>query len=173
MSQATAAHNKAQELHRSKNPNALRDYLDTWRRGYTNVTTDYLLTVIHNYWHLRNQPTRKDLTLGQLRLQFAMQRAFWGSNDVELTTTEFRIVGLLIDHIGTFISYRVVYDNVHYAGFAAGGTDGYRTNVRSLVKRIRRKFENCDPKWDWIENYTGFGYRWQKPQDTVDAVTGW
>jgi hypothetical protein len=41
---------------------------------------------------------------------------------------------------------------------AGSGTDGFRANVRSAIKRIRNKFRACDPTFDEIENYTGFGY---------------
>ncbi len=37
---------------------------------------------------------------------------------------------------------------------------GYRANVRTFIKRIRKKFRDGDPGFDHIENYAGFGYRW-------------
>ena len=49
-------------------------------------------------------------------------------------------------------------------GFIAGsGTDGYRANVRSVIKRTGNKFRALDPAFDEIESYTGFGYCWRKP----------
>ena len=63
-----------------------------------------------------------------------------------------------------FVTSRAVYDCLHYKGFIAGtGEDGYRANVRSAIKRIRNKFRACDPAFDEIENYNGFGYCWRKP----------
>jgi two-component system response regulator ChvI len=51
-----------------------------------------------------------------------------------------------------------------YVGFIAGsGTDGYRANVRSVIKRTGNKFRALDPAFDEIESYTGFGYCWRKP----------
>jgi hypothetical protein len=35
--------------------------------------------------------------------------------------------------------------------------------VRSAIKRIRNKFRSFDPTFDEIENYSGFGYCWKKP----------
>jgi len=50
---------------------------------------------------------------------------------------------------------------VHGKGFFAGfGDDGYRTNVRTFIKRIRQKFRKTDNSFASIENYGGFGYRW-------------
>jgi len=47
------------------------------------------------------------------------------------------------------------------SGFRAGsGEDGYRANVRALVKRVRQKFRAIDSDFTALENYPGFGYRW-------------
>ena len=73
-------------------------------------------------------------------------------------------VYLLASNVGRYVTYRTIYDRLHYEGFIAGsGTDGYRGNVRSAIKRIRNKFCSFDPTFDKIENYSGFGYCWKKP----------
>jgi two-component system response regulator ChvI len=62
------------------------------------------------------------------------------------------------------VTYRAIYDRMHYAGFIAGSGDhGYRSNVRSAIKRIRIKFRECDPQFAEIENYMAFGYCWGTP----------
>ena len=66
--------------------------------------------------------------------------------------------------MGRFVTYRAIYDRMHYEGFIAGsGGDGYRANVRSAIKRIRNKFRERDATFAEIENYNSFGYRWGKP----------
>ena len=45
---------------------------------------------------------------------------------------------------------------------AGYGPEGYRANVRSFIKRIRKKFRELDAEFDQIENYPGFGYRWRE-----------
>jgi len=45
-------------------------------------------------------------------------------------------------------------------GFEVVGDDGYRTNVRTFIKRIRQKFRKTDTFFASIENHGGFGYRW-------------
>jgi hypothetical protein len=35
--------------------------------------------------------------------------------------------------------------------------------IGSIRQRIRNKFRACDPAFEEIENYTGFGYCWRKP----------
>jgi two-component system response regulator ChvI len=68
------------------------------------------------------------------------------------------------------VRYRDLYDLVHGEGFVAGyGEDGYRTNVRTFIKRVRKKFRDIDDQFDAIENYPGFGYRWK---DDALVTTG-
>jgi two-component system response regulator ChvI len=98
---------------------------------------------------------------GGLELRVQTHRAFWAGTMLDLSLTEFRIVALLAEKAGEDVGYREIYDLVHGKDFVAGnGEDGYRTNVRSLVKRIRKAFRDVDPEFTQIENYAGFGYRW-------------
>jgi two-component system, OmpR family, response regulator ChvI len=101
---------------------------------------------------------------GKLLLRPDVSRAHWKDADLELSLGEYNIVSLLVSNVGRYVTYRAIYDRLHYEGFIAGsGTDGYRGNVRSAVKRIRNKFRSFDPTFDKIENYSGFGYCWKKP----------
>jgi two-component system response regulator ChvI len=101
------------------------------------------------------------LRLGQLMLRFGTNRALWAGRAVDLTLTEFRIVILLAERAGHDIGYREIYDLVHGKDFVAGqGSEGYRANVRTFIKRIRKKFRDVDPGFDHIENYASFGYSW-------------
>jgi two-component system response regulator ChvI len=99
--------------------------------------------------------------LGALELRFDINRAFWKGSAIDLTLTEFRMVSQLALKPGEDVSYRELYDLVHGKDFLAGsGADGYRANVRTFIKRIRKKFRDVDPGFDEIHNYAGFGYRW-------------
>jgi two-component system response regulator ChvI len=98
---------------------------------------------------------------GALELRCESHRALWGGEMVDLSLTEFRIVALLAAKAGDDIGYREIYDLVHGKDFVAGaGEEGYRANVRTLIKRIRKSFRDVDPGFAQIENYAGFGYRW-------------
>ena len=98
---------------------------------------------------------------GQLTLRGDTSRALWRGETVELTLTEFNIVQLLASRAGEDVHYRDIYDLVHGKDFVAGyGAEGYRANVRTFIKRIRKKFREVDPEFDGIGNYAGFGYRW-------------
>ena len=104
------------------------------------------------------------LIVGKLLLRPDVNRAYWNDVDLDLTLGEYNIIHLLASNVGRYMTYRALYDRLHYEGFLAGsGADGYRANVRSLVKRIRNKFREVDPTFDEIENYAGFGYCWKKP----------
>ena len=101
---------------------------------------------------------------GKLLLRPDVSRAYWKDADLGLTLGEYNIVHLLASNVGRYVTYRAIYDRLHYEGFIAGdGADGYRANVRSAIKRIRNKFRSFDPTFDEIENYSGFGYCWKKP----------
>ena len=99
---------------------------------------------------------------GDLTLHPAMARALWRERDLGLTVTEYKILDQLVAHKGQPQTYRAIYDTARYEGFVAGsGEHGYNTNVRSLLKRIRRKFLAVDPGFSEIENLPGVGYRWR------------
>jgi two-component system response regulator ChvI len=106
-------------------------------------------------------PRAMSLRLGRLVLRFDTNRAWWAGRAVDLTLTEFKILTLLAEKSGQDIGYREIYDLVHGKDFIAGhGAEGYRANVRTFIKRIRKKFRDVDPSFEHIENYAGFGYRW-------------
>jgi two-component system response regulator ChvI len=105
----------------------------------------------------------KSMVCGRLTLKPTISRAYWDGADIGLTLGEYNIVHLLASHIGRYVTYRAIYDRLHYEGFIAGsGEHGYRANVRSAIKRIRNKFRDCDPAFGEIINYTAFGYCWGK-----------
>ena len=108
------------------------------------------------------RPSPQSVTVGDLDLKLQSHRALWRKSLVPLTVTEFKIVRLLVCRAGEEVSYREIYDVVHGAGFVAGdGQHGYRSNVRSLIRKIRNRFRAIDPQFLEIENYPGFGYRWR------------
>jgi two-component system response regulator ChvI len=114
----------------------------------------------------RTDQPRSDRSMicGKLLLRPNVSRAYWDDADLGLTLGEYNIVRLLASNVGRYVTYRAIYDGLHYEGFIAGsGADGYRANVRSAIKRIRNKIRDFDPSFDEIENYAGCGYCWKKP----------
>lgn len=107
---------------------------------------------------------RCDATLerGHLTLMPNASRAFWKGDDIGLTVGEFKVLQfIVVESRGRAASYREIYDRMHYRGFVAGyGDDGYRVNVRSMIRRIRVKFRLLDPTFDAIRNDAALGYAW-------------
>lgn len=113
-----------------------------------------------------NEAPSAEHRAGDLLLDTDSARTLWKEHEVDLTISEFAVVRHLAENAGRNMRYREIYDLVRGEGFHAGsGDDGFRTNVRSIIKRIRRKFETIDPEFAEIENYPGFGYRWRKARD--------
>src|SRR5262245_31436084 len=76
--------------------------------------------------------------VGRLSLHNAV--ALWDGRDLGLTYVELQVVEKLVHAGGDYVTYRHIYDVMKgREGFVAGcGPDGYKTNVRSAIKRMRR-----------------------------------
>ena len=109
---------------------------------------------------LPSAPEPQPVTSGPLLLPHR-RPAQWRGRDVGLTVVEQKIVGVLVANAGRPVTYRAIYDQVHYAGFVAGeGERGFERNVRTIIKRLRRKFEAIDPQFQAIRSIAGLGYAW-------------
>lgn len=98
---------------------------------------------------------------GELVLHPAMWRAEWRRHDVGLTVTEYKVVSKLVAENGEPVTFRAIYDTMHYQGFQAGsGARGYEVNVRAIMKKIRRKFAAVDEGFNQIWNIMNVGYLW-------------
>ena len=116
-------------------------------------------------------PHEGSVICGRLHLRSDDRRACWNGLDVGVSYREYNLIHMLVSDVGQYRTYRAIYDRLHYVGFIAGsGNDGYRANVRSVIKRIRNKFRALDPAFDEIESYTGFGYCWRKPTADRSAL---
>jgi two-component system response regulator ChvI len=105
------------------------------------------------------EPYRK---YGDLEIYGASNQVQWQGRRVPLSLSEVAIVSCLAARSGTDLRYRELYDVVRGENFVAGlGSDGYRTNVRTFIRRIRGKFRRVDEDFDEIENFPGYGYRWR------------
>src|SRR6266481_8066788 len=106
-------------------------------------------------------PTPDVIRRGKLELKSASGRAFWDNHPVKVTPSEFAILRLLAEAPERDYSYHEIYELFRGQGWVAGsGEEGYRVNVRSLIKRIRQRFRTIDNSFDCIKNYSGYGYSW-------------
>lgn len=152
------------------------DFIDKSRRlpiilGRLKIITEGTKPLTGTGTGTENATTDKQNVLrrGHLELRQDISRAFWRGRQVDLTLSEFMIVRFLAIQSGGDVTYRQIYDIVRGKDFVAGyGADGYRANVRSFIKRIRKKFRDVDPDFEQIENYPGYGYRWlDAPDESV------
>jgi two-component system response regulator ChvI len=131
-------------------------------RGLSILTKRLVLVLRRTKASTDHRRQSEVLVCGPLLLRLGTSRALWHNQQVDLTLTRFNIVHLLVSRIGNPVSYRDIYDVVHRHGFIAGnGIDGYRANVRTLIKRIRQNFRDIDNSFDAIRNLSSLGYRWQ------------
>jgi two-component system response regulator ChvI len=137
------------------------DFIDKSRRLSILVRRIELIAEGQRPLPSASQQQPPQVRLGALELRFDINRAFWKGSAIDLTLTEFRMVSQLALKPGEDVSYRELYDLVHGKDFLAGsGADGYRANVRTFIKRIRKKFRDVDLEFDQVRNYAGFGYQW-------------
>jgi two-component system, OmpR family, response regulator ChvI len=136
------------------------DFIDKMRG--TEVLARRLRLVADTSKPAANPRPDKRIVCGKVTLRPSVHRADWNEVDVGLTVGEYGIVHLLASRVGQYQTYRTIYDVQYYEGFVAGqGDQGYRTNVRSTIKRIRKKFCDIDPTFSEIENSATLGYRWR------------
>ena len=67
-----------------------------------------------------DQPQAGGMTCGKLLLRPDIGRAYWKDADLGLTLGEYNIVYLLASNVGRYVTYRAIYDRLHYEGFIAG-----------------------------------------------------
>ena len=80
----------------------------------------------------------------------------WNEVLVELTWTEFWMIYALAKRVGH------VKNREQLMQEAQMGVD--ESTITSHIKRIRRKFQVLDQKFDCIETVYGMGYRWNSHQ---------
>jgi len=142
------------------------DFVDK-TRSFAILERRVAMALTHGEETRREADASGEISVGALTLTPASHAAAWRGQSVELTFGEYRVVELLATS-GRDLSYREIYDALRGENFIAGeGPDGYRANVRALIKRIREKFLAVDSAFAAIANYPGFGYRWTA--ETADA----
>jgi two-component system OmpR family response regulator len=89
---------------------------------------------------------------GPLKLDTERMQVEWDGKVVLLSLTEFWIVHALAKHPGHVKNRQQLMD--------AANVVLDDNTITSHVKRIRRKFQSIDPKFDAIQTVYGMGYRW-------------
>jgi two-component system, OmpR family, response regulator len=92
------------------------------------------------------------ITRGALTLDAERMSVQWTGQVVLLSLTEFWMVHALARHPGHVRNRQQLMD--------AANVVLDDNTITSHVKRIRRKFQSVDPKFDAVQTVYGMGYRW-------------
>jgi DNA-binding response OmpR family regulator len=95
---------------------------------------------------------------GVLRIDPAARRTYVDGGEVRLTPTEFRLLNVLVRHVGAVLS-----PNQLLAQAWDDPTGIGPERVKFAVLRLRRKLGWTDPEGSPIESVRGFGYRYRRP----------
>jgi DNA-binding response OmpR family regulator len=95
---------------------------------------------------------------GVLRIDPAARRTYVDGGEVRLTPTEFRLLNVLVRHVGAVLS-----PNQLLAQAWDDPTGIGPERVKFAVLRLRRKLGWTDPDASPIESVRGFGYRYRRP----------
>ncbi|HEV7896388.1 MAG TPA: response regulator transcription factor [Planosporangium sp.] len=95
---------------------------------------------------------------GVLRIDPAARRTYVDGVEVRLTPTEFRLLNVLVRHVGAVLS-----PNQLLAQAWDDPTGIGPERVKFAVLRLRRKLGWTDPDASPIESVRGFGYRYRRP----------
>jgi two-component system OmpR family response regulator len=102
----------------------------------------------------QTQTSSATISNNQLVLDSDQLKAEWQQTPVALTVTEFWMVYALAKRPGHVRSRQQLMDDAKiYVD---------ETSISSHIKRIRKKFQEIDPSFDYIESVYGAGYRWKQ-----------
>ena len=103
---------------------------------------------------LANSPSSQEdlLVRGPLSLDLKRMTVRWNDHPIELTVTELWMVHALARYPGHVKDRDALMRDANIV--VDDGT------ITSHIKRIRRKFQSVDPRFDAIETVYGMGYRW-------------
>ena len=97
--------------------------------------------------------------MGDLNLDAALSLARRGSRDLHLTPSEFRLLWLLTDEVGTLVSTDHLLEAIGHDSDRWGG----RAALRTAIYRLRGKIED-GPAEPAIVTEHGRGYRFVTPR---------
>lgn len=103
-----------------------------------------------------SSPPRQEEAIdrGPLRLDLKRMSATWQGKAVDLTLTEFWMVHALAKHPGHVRSRDSLMADANLVVDDA--------TITSHIKRVRRKFQAVDGRFDAIDTVYGMGYRWKE-----------
>ena len=92
------------------------------------------------------------LRFGNLVVDLERKTATRGKTEIRLTRTEYALLTLLREHIGTPVSRELIIAQVW------GGKEGNSHTLDTHLWRLRKKIGDTGDKPRWIQNHAGIGY---------------
>ena len=103
-----------------------------------------------------------EFVLGPFRLDLGARRVFQNDREVELTSTEFKLLEFFMTHVGRAWSreqlLREVWGEQHFVT---------PRTVDVHIRRLREQIEEKPDEPSWLVTVRGFGYRFETPSNTA------
>ena len=96
------------------------------------------------------------MTRGELKLDDAKHTCTWKNQGINLTVSEYLLLKTLVERPGHVKSRDQLIDTAYGSGVYVDD----RT-IDSHIKRIRKKFKDCDKEFNNIETIYGVGYKYK------------
>ena len=103
---------------------------------------------------------------GRLFINPATYEVFLEGRRLTLTSTEFRLLHLLVEHRSAVVTHQALEE-----GLWGSQADGYGL-VKKYVQRLRRKLEDDAREPRWIASIHGIGYRFIGPSPSHQEAVG-
>jgi DNA-binding response OmpR family regulator len=142
---------------------ALSSGADDYIRLPCNFTelTVRIWAVMRRTGMMKNHQDEAPLQNGRLLLDLATHEAFLENRPIHLTSTEFRLLHVLIRNSGSVVSQRVLES-------ALWGEDSNAHGLaKKYVQRLRKKLGDNAKAPHWIACIHGFGYRFVGPTPAI------
>ncbi len=96
------------------------------------------------------------ITRGSLKLDESKHTCTWNGEPITLTVSEYLLLKALVEHTGHIKTRNQLIDSAYGNGVYVDD----RT-IDSHIKRMRRKFKDCDKNFSYIETIYGIGYKYK------------
>jgi two-component system, OmpR family, KDP operon response regulator KdpE len=99
------------------------------------------------------RPETPTVQVGDLLVDFVQKRVVVGGQEVNLTPTEYRLLGELVRHAGQILVPDVLLERVWGNGY-----EGETLLLRQAIHRLRAKIERDPEKPEYVRTRPGIGY---------------
>lgn len=105
------------------------------------------------------------MRIGELQINFQSQQLLRDGQVIDLSQTEWRLLDVLVRHMGKVISHDILHRSVW-------GDTNYKesSNLRRYIHRLRSKLESDPENPRYLVSEQGIGYRFLAPREAAPAT---